>query len=104
SKAANREKLALWCTFHPTQVPLERFLMQCHTLNEQGIRYSVGIVGTKEALAFLEPLRAGLSPGIYIWVNAYKREPDFYSPNEIAMLSTFDPLFHLNNRRHPSFG
>ena len=104
SKAANPEKLALWCTFHPTQVSLERFLMQCNTLDQQAIRYSVGIVGTKESLPFLEPLRAGLAPNIYVWVNAYKREPDFYSLDEIATLSAFDPLFHLNNLRHPSFG
>src|SRR5882724_7562685 len=31
---ADRDKLALWCTFHPTQVSLERFLGQCHRLDE----------------------------------------------------------------------
>src|SRR3954469_22660283 len=36
--AANREKLALWCTFHPTETTLDRFLRQCRILDSQGIR------------------------------------------------------------------
>jgi hypothetical protein len=99
---ANPRKLALWCTFHPTEVSLKGFLRQCHTLDSRGIRYSVGIVGTKEALPYLEPLRAGLRPEVYAWVNALKRNPDYYSADEISLLSDFDPLFPVNNRRHPS--
>ena len=102
--AADRSKLALWCTYHPSQVSLERFLAQCHILDEKGIRYSVGIVGTREALPFLEPLRAGLKPGIYIWVNAFKRQPDYYTTEEVKLVSAFDPLFPVNNQRHPSLG
>ncbi len=101
---ANGQRLALWCTFHPTQVALGKFLEQCRILDRHGIRYSVGIVGTKDALSFLEPLRAALSPGIYVWVNALKRQPNYYSSDELAFLSTFDPLFSVNNQRHPSFG
>ena len=102
--ADGREKLALWCTFHPTQVPINRFLAQCKVLDQHGIRFSVGIVGTKDALPFLEPLRAGLPPNTYAWVNAFKREPDYYSAEELESLTAFDPLFPLNNRRHPSLG
>jgi hypothetical protein len=101
---AEPQKLALWCTFHPAQVTLERFLGQCRILDRHRISYSVGIVGTKAALAFLGPLRAGLLPGIYLWVNALKREPNYYTVEEIALLSNFDPLFPVNNRRHPSLG
>ncbi len=102
--AANPQTLALWCTFHPSQVKLDRFLRQCQTLDARGIRYSVGIVGTKEALPFLEPLRAGLNPNAYVWVNAFKRSPDYYTQDEIIRLTDFDPLFSINNTRHPSFG
>ena len=102
--AANRQTLALWCTFHPTQVKLDRFLDQCRALDAHGIRYSVGIVGTRDALPFLEPLRAGLSPKTYVWINAFKRDPGYYTADEIVRLTEFDPLFPTNNQRHPSFG
>jgi len=101
---ADPEKFALWCTFHPSQVSLDRFLRQCQTLDSHGLRYSVGIVGTKEALAFLNPLRAGLHPNVYVWINAFKRNPEYYSADEVAFLTDFDPLFPINNKRHPSFG
>src|SRR5688500_18574161 len=40
-READREKLALWTTWHPTQVTMERFLQQCAQLDALGIRYSV---------------------------------------------------------------
>lgn len=101
---ANAERLALWCTFHPGEVALDRFLHQCHALDANNIRYSVGIVGTKEALPFLEPLRAGLRPEIYVWVNAFKRQPQYYTAEETSQLAGFDRLFPVNNQRHPSLG
>lgn len=102
--AADARKLALWCTFHPSQVSLERFLSQCRILDANGLRYSVGIVGTREALRFLEPLRAGLKAEIYLWVNALKRNPDYYSLEEVECLTRFDPLFPVNNTQHASYG
>jgi MoaA/NifB/PqqE/SkfB family radical SAM enzyme len=100
--SADQRTLALWCTFHPTQVPLERFVRQCHVLDAHGIRYSVGVVGTKDALPFLEPLREQLRPEIYIWVNAFKRNPDYYSVEDVTRFTNFDPLFPINNTYHPS--
>ena len=99
---ANRNTLALWCTFHPGEVPLPKFLAKCRALTESAIRYSVGIVGTREGLQFLEPLRSGLPPEVYLWVNAYKHEPDYYTQEEIEFVSGIDPLFPINNQRHPS--
>jgi hypothetical protein len=101
---ANPDKLALWCTFHPGEIALDRFLHQCHTLDACGVQYSVGIVGTKEALVFLEPLRGGLRPDVYLWVNAFKRNPEYYTAGEISRLTQIDPLFPVNNQRHPSLG
>lgn len=43
--AAGRDKIALWCTYHPGQTPYERFLGRCEELVALGIRHSVGIVG-----------------------------------------------------------
>ncbi len=101
---ANRKTIALWCTFHPTQTSLSQFLDQCRQLDFHGIRYSVGVVGTKDALPIIEPLRAGLRPGIYLWVNALKRESDYYTQQEIDFVTGVDPLFPLNNQHHSSLG
>ena len=101
---ADPARLALWCTFHPSEVSLERFLAQCRRLDARGIRYSVGMVGVKENFSWMEPLRAGLAPGVYLWINAFKREPNYYSEKEIEWLTGLDRLFPLNNRSHSSRG
>ena len=75
---ANRETLALWATFHPTQVSLARFISRCGELERLQIRYSVGVVGLREHFAQIEQLRQQLSPSVYLWINSYKREPDYY--------------------------
>src|SRR2546425_107857 len=45
---ARRETLALWTTFHPSQVSLSRFVARCHELDGAQIGYSVGVVGIRE--------------------------------------------------------
>jgi MoaA/NifB/PqqE/SkfB family radical SAM enzyme len=99
---ADPAKLALWCTFHPTCVSHSRFVAQCRILDSFGVRYSVGVVGSKDALSHIARLRADLNPQVYLWVNALKRQPDYYSSEELSFLNSIDPLFYLNNRRHPS--
>ncbi len=72
-EACDKSKLALWCTFHPSETSRERFLAKCRELLARGVRFSVGVVGLKEHLAEIEALRADLPPEVYLWVNAYKR-------------------------------
>jgi hypothetical protein len=100
----DRSKLALWCTFHPTETTRDRFLTKCRELSAAGVRYSVGVVGLKAHFADIAALRAELPPSVYLWVNAYKREPDYYSPEMVAELTRVDPLFPMNNRYHASTG
>ncbi len=100
----DKAKLALWCTFHPGETTRERFLAKCHELLARGVRFSVGVVGLKEHLAEIEALRAKLPAEVYLWVNAYKREPDYYTPEMLAELERIDPLFPLNNQYHASRG
>lgn len=100
----DKEKLALWCTYHPGETTREKFLTKCHELLTRGVRFSVGVVGLKEHLAEIESLRAELPPAVYLWVNAYKRVPDYYTPEMVDALTGIDPLFPLNNTRHPSLG
>lgn len=97
-------RLALWCTYHPGEVSRDRFLGKCRELIARGVRFSVGVVGLKEHFAEIDALRAELPADVYLWVNAYKREPDYYTPEMVAGLTRVDPLFPVNNARHPSRG
>jgi MoaA/NifB/PqqE/SkfB family radical SAM enzyme len=100
----NLTKAALWTTWHPTQVPLEQFLARCRSLDDMGVRYSVGVVGLREAFPAIERLRMELPARVYLWVNAWKREPGYYSEGDIRRMENVDPYFRLNTVRHPSRG
>ena len=100
----DKPKLGIWATFHPTEVRRDRFLAQCRELDARGVRLSAGVVGMKEHAAEIEALRRELPPHVYLWVNAYKRVPDYYTQAEARWLETIDPLFPTNNQRHPSLG
>ncbi|MBA2286279.1 MAG: STM4011 family radical SAM protein [Ktedonobacteraceae bacterium] len=104
TERCDKNKLGLWATYHPTQVSRERFLVKCLELMQRQVRFSVGIVGMKEHAADIEAMRQALPPSIYLWINAYKRQPDYYSPEEIRAFTSVDPLFPVNNRYHPSQG
>lgn len=101
--ACDVAKVGLWCTFHPSQVARRDFLAQCRRLDELPVRYSVGVVGLREHFEEIERLRAELAPHVYLWVNAYKDEGPYYSPDDISRLEEIDPLFRINLRRHPSW-
>src|SRR5262249_52265128 len=92
-EACDKAKLALWCTYHPGETTRERFLAKCRELLARGVRFSVGVVGLKEHLAEIEALRRELPPDVYLWVNAYKRESDYYPPEIVEELTRLDPLF-----------
>lgn len=100
-------KLALWTTFHPTEVPahaLDELRERWLDLHRHGIPFSVGLVGTRANLPHLEALRSWLPPDVYVWVNAYKREADYYQADDLARIRAVDPLFDLNNQHYPSLG
>jgi MoaA/NifB/PqqE/SkfB family radical SAM enzyme len=101
---ANRDTVALWCTFHPTETTVEKFVAQIHRLKEMGIRHSVGVVGLNEHQSQISALRAALPAETYLWINAYKRETHYYNEEDIAFLSSIDRLFPINKQRHPSLG
>lgn len=101
---ARVERVALWTTWHPDQQPMDRFLAQCARLDALGVRYSVGVVGLHDHLDAIDALRARLPASVYLWVNAYKRIADYYSPDTFARLERVDPLFGHNAVRHPSAG
>lgn len=101
---ADARPLAFWATYHPGEVDRATFLGRCRELDRRRIRYSVGVVGLKEHQAEVLALRRELSPDVYLWINAYKRNPDYYDQADLELFERIDPLFPANNRRHPSLG
>jgi hypothetical protein len=100
-------KLALWTTYHPTEVnasQLEVLHERWELLRHRGVPFSVGIVGTREALPHMQRLRDRLPRDVYLWVNAYKREANYYTAEELTRIRGVDPLFDLNNQHYPSRG
>jgi MoaA/NifB/PqqE/SkfB family radical SAM enzyme len=100
-------KLALWTTYHPTEVDpagLKALHAKWALLRRRGVPFSVGVVGTRENIPHAEALRARLPGDVYLWVNAYKREPDYYAPGEVERVRAIDPYFDLNNQHYPSRG
>ncbi|HEY1049892.1 MAG TPA: STM4011 family radical SAM protein [Prosthecobacter sp.] len=100
----NRETTALWTTYHPTETTVPRFVEKCRALKQAGIRHSVGVVGRKEAMEDISTLRAELPADTYVWVNAWKREADYYTTKEVEQMRAVDPHFEFNLRPHPSLG
>ncbi|WP_254512420.1 STM4011 family radical SAM protein [Anatilimnocola floriformis] len=101
---ANAQRLALWCTFHPTQISRREFLQQCQMVADRGVSFSAGVVGLQENFEEIEALRAELPSHAYLWVNAFKDLPDYYTDEQVARLEQVDPLFRLNLTNHPSLG
>lgn len=103
-EGCNLDTAALWITYHATETPRGAFLKKIERLDALGARYSVGVVGLTEHLSEIEALRRDLPDGAYLWVNAFKRRPDYYTPADIDRLTAVDPLFALNNRDYASKG
>ncbi|MEH0425555.1 STM4011 family radical SAM protein [Streptomyces stelliscabiei] len=99
---ADRDTVALWCTYHPGQTPYERFLDKTRRLAGMGIRFSVGIVGLPEHLEHARRLRGELPQEVYLWVNA--AEGHTYTDEEAAVWSGLDPLFPFSRHPHRSAG
>ncbi|MFI6345389.1 STM4011 family radical SAM protein [Streptomyces sp. NPDC050560] len=100
--AADRDTVALWCTYHPDQVPYDRFLGRTRELAALGVRFSVGVVGLPEHREAAARLRADLPSHVYLWVNA--AEGRAYTDAEAAAWTALDPLFPYSRHPHASAG
>ncbi len=98
------QKLGFWCTYHPGQVDQASFLAKCKQLRELGISHSVGCVGLREHVSEIRRLRDVLPPETYLWINAFKSEPNYYDELTLREFTAVDSLFPINNKRHPSQG
>ena len=101
---ADATKIGLWCTYHPGQTAMDNFLRQCERLDLAGVRYSVGCVGLREHLPYIEELRKSLPKHVYLWVNAYKSRDNYYESSDREAFEAVDPLFPINNVWHSSRG
>ncbi|GAA3230610.1 STM4011 family radical SAM protein [Actinocorallia longicatena] len=101
-EAADTSRLALWTTYHPDQVPYDRFLAKSLDLTSRGVRHSVGVVGFPAHLEAARRLRADLPPATYLWVNA--AEGLTYTDAEAADWTELDPLFPYSRHPHASAG
>lgn len=99
---ADKDTVALWCTYHPGQTPPERFLAKTRELADAGVRFSVGIVGLPGHLEHARRLRAALPGHVYLWVNA--AEGHTYTDEQAAAWTALDPLFGYSRRPHRSAG
>ncbi|HEY0734378.1 MAG TPA: STM4011 family radical SAM protein [Herpetosiphonaceae bacterium] len=100
----DKARLGIWATYHPSQTTRARFLARCAELDRRGVRFSVGVVGLTEHTEEIAALRAELPAHVYLWINAYKRQDDYYTADDLAQLTAIDPLFPINAVRHPSAG
>lgn len=98
------DKLALWCTYHPSQTSQAEFLNKCQFLLDNDIRFSVGMVGNKNELGDISAMRKALPQQVYLWVNANRDEQAKYQEQELAMLNHIDPLFDYNMHQYASLG
>jgi hypothetical protein len=111
---ADLDTFALWCTYHPDQVPFDRFAAKHRGLVARGVRHSIGIVGLPEHLDAARRMAdlladsgstadsVGTADGTYLWINA--AEGHTYTDAEAAQWTLLDPLFAFSRLPHPSRG
>ncbi|WP_291581984.1 STM4011 family radical SAM protein [Clostridium sp. UBA6640] len=103
---ANKEKLILWTTYHPTEVKLQEFIEKVKQLCEIGIDFTVGFVGIKENLEYIKKLKLEIDnfgdKKPYLWINAYKDVKNYYSKEDIKEIENIDPLYHINMKNYSS--
>lgn len=88
-----KEKLRLWCTFHPTMVSVEGFFDQCKLLERQQVRFCVGSVGAPKQRGSLLQLREMLSEDVYMWVNPMDGLKRSYTEEEMTDFMKIDAFF-----------
>lgn len=104
-KDAPQNKLALWCSYHPSQTTQEAFLNRCQQLHTMHIPFSVGMVALQENFEPIRSMRQALPPEIYLWLNANNDTgPHYYQPEEIEWLQSIDPWFSYSVTRRASHG
>ena len=100
----NKDKLALWATFHPEWVERESYVAKCLELDRRGAHFSAGVVGFPQFKHEIAALRQELPEHVYLWINAVKAELPNLSLEDREFFKSIDPLYELNTQHYPSFG
>ena len=100
---ADRTRVSLWVSWHPTEITAERFAAKIHALHAAGTRLSVGAVAVPAHLAEVEALRAQLPPAVPMWINAQKPGPR-YDEAARARWRAIDPSFDVDAAPHQTHG
>ncbi|MDZ7966149.1 MAG: STM4011 family radical SAM protein [Nostoc sp. DedSLP03] len=100
----NKDKLALWATFHSEWVSRDRFLAKCLNLDSKNVKFSVGVVGFPKFKTEIAALRQELPSHIYLWINAVKGELPNLPLADKGFFQSIDPLYELNTHHYSSFG
>ncbi|MDP3277690.1 MAG: STM4011 family radical SAM protein [Deltaproteobacteria bacterium] len=100
----DRARVALWGTYHPGEVSHAKMLARVRRIRARDVRMSLGIVGMREHYAAAVAMREALDPSVYLWVNAYRGEPGYYTDEDVAKWSALDPLFSVNLTPYASAG
>ena len=100
----DHEKIALWCTFHPTQTDVNSFLHRLEILEHHAVRYSVGVVGRDDLFDDAMLLRNRLPSHVTMWVNPLDDDIKMYSPELLKKWSQIDPLFPLTAKKRLTAG
>ncbi len=101
--AANLGSVALWISWHPTEVTRERFAAKALALHDAGVRFSVGAVAVPGQIDAVEALRELLPAAIPMWINAQKPGVR-YDAEAVARWSRLDPGFPLDRHPHRTKG
>lgn len=100
---ADRSRVSLWISWHPTEIELAPFVQKIEKLHRSGTRLSVGAVAVPAHLEQVEALRHALPRDVPMWLNAQKPGVR-YSDREQVRWRAIDPAFDLELRRHRSLG
>jgi hypothetical protein len=101
---AERKKITLWATWHPSETTMRAFVDRVRKTLELGVSASVGVVATREHLPLLATFRDALheTGSALQWVNAYKvgyRTPaNYYHADDVRFLTGIDPWFEADLR------
>ena len=100
---ADRQRVSLWISWHPTEISGEAFAAKIQGLHARGTRMSVGAVAVPQHLEQVEELRKLLPAGVPMWINAQKPGVR-YTELERERWRALDPMFDLDAKRHLTRG
>lgn len=100
---ADRQRLALWISWHPSEIARADFAAEVGDLHAAGTRVSVGAVAVPAHLDEIEALRDELPAAVPMWINAQK-PGGRYDEAALARWSQLDPDFALDLRPHLTRG